>query len=130
MALRRLDEKHHKAIAMLIEGKKTQREIAEELGVHYNTITNWQKDELFQREFKKAIVTRTHSRLRELVDAMMEHAIKDGNAALAKLILQMNDMLTDKVSVEAKVENSNIDYDALDAELAAFENRMDKDESQ
>lgn len=123
MALKRLDDKHYDAIAMLLEGKKSQREIAEEIGVHYNTITNWQKDELFQREFKRSVVSRTHGRMGELVDAMMEHAIKDGNAALAKLLLTMNDMLTEKVSVETKRSDNGVDYDALDDEIEAFEKR-------
>lgn len=125
MALRRLDDKHYEAIALLLEGKKTQKEIAEVVGVHYNTITNWQRDELFKAELKKSVVSRTHNRLGELVDSMMEHAITDGNAALAKLLLTMNDMLTDRVTVDTKVSADTIDYDALDKEIALF-----KDESQ
>jgi DNA phosphorothioation-dependent restriction protein DptG len=129
MSLRKLDDRHYAAIAMLLDGKKTQREIAEELGVHYNTITNWQKDRVFQTELKKTVVTRTHGRLNELVDSMMNHAITEGNAALAKLILQMNDMLTDRVSVDARVDSGEIDYDALDEDIASFGKRI-VDESQ
>jgi IS30 family transposase len=127
MALKRLDDIHYEAIALLLE-KKPKTEIAKQLGVHRNTITNWERDPLFQRELKRTVVTRTHSRLNELVDAMMETAISQGNAAMAKLILQMNDMLTDRVSVEAKVESDNIDYAALDDELEAFNERLHNDE--
>ncbi|WP_416045885.1 phBC6A51 family helix-turn-helix protein [Priestia megaterium] len=126
MTLRKLDDRHYEAIALLLEGRKTQREIAEEIGVHYNTITNWQRDELFQRELKRSVVSRTHNRLGELVDSMMEHAIQDGNAALAKLVLTMNDMLTERVNVDAKVDaNSGVDYDAIDSEIEAFAKRIE-----
>jgi uncharacterized protein YjcR len=127
MTLRKLDDRHYEAIALLLEGRKTQREIAEEIGVHYNTITNWQRDELFQRELKKSVVSRTHNRLGELVDSMMEHAIQDGNAALAKLVLTMNDMLTERVNVDAKVDSGGIDYDSIDAEIESFAKRIDED---
>jgi len=125
MTLRKLDDRHYEAIALLLEGRKTQREIAEEIGVHYNTITNWQRDELFQRELKKSVVSRTHNRLGELVDSMMEHAIQDGNAALAKLVLTMNDMLTERVNVDAKVDSGGIDYDSIDAEIESFAKRIE-----
>jgi Helix-turn-helix of insertion element transposase len=127
MALKRLDDKHRKAIEMLLEGKKSNREIADEICVHYNSITNWQKDPLFQRELKEAVVHRTHSRLNELVDAMMDTAISQGNAAMAKLILQMNEMLTDKVSVQTKDVTNEVDYDALDEEIDAFSTQIDTD---
>ncbi|PGN53915.1 hypothetical protein CN978_29875 [Priestia megaterium] len=125
MTLRKLDDRHYEAITLLLEGRKTQREIAEEIGVHYNTITNWQRDELFQRELKKSVVSRTHNRLGELVDSMMEHAIQDGNAALAKLVLTMNDMLTERVNVDAKVDSGGIDYDVIDAEIESFAKRIE-----
>ena len=126
MALKRLDDKHYKAIELILEGRKTYREIAKEIDVHYNTITNWQKDPLFQRELKRMVTTRTHSRLNELVDAMMETAISEGNAAMAKLILQMNEMLTDKVEVETKANTNEINYEELDNEIASFAERLDE----
>ncbi|PHD57680.1 phBC6A51 family helix-turn-helix protein [Bacillus wiedmannii] len=126
MALKRLDDKHYKTIELILEGKKTYREIAKEVDVHYNTITNWQKDTLFQRELKRMVTTRTHSRLNELVDAMMETAISEGNAAMAKLILQMNEMLTDKVEVETKANTNEINYEELDSEIESFAERLDE----
>ncbi|PEU21361.1 hypothetical protein CN526_27160 [Bacillus wiedmannii] len=126
MALKRLDDKHYKAIELILDGKKTYREIANEIDVHYNTVSNWQKDPLFQRELKRMVTTRTHSRLNELVDAMMETAISEGNAAMAKLILQMNEMLTDKVEVETKANTNEINYEELDNEIASFAERLDE----
>ena len=40
-----LDERQIKLVEMLVDGSKTKGEIAEILGVHRNTITNWCKDE-------------------------------------------------------------------------------------
>ena len=86
-------------LALPKNGGKSQREIAEICGVHWNTISNWKKDPYFEAELKKQIVRNTHDKLPKLFESMMEHAINDGNAAMAKLILTANDMLTDKVEV-------------------------------
>lgn len=127
MAIKRIDEIHQQVIAGLL-ARKPRTEIALELGIHRNTIGKWEKDPLFQAELKKTVVQRTHGRLDELVNAMMDTAITEGNAAMAKLVLQMNDMLTDKVSVETKAVDSSVDYDALDDEIKAFAERFNDGE--
>ena len=127
MAIKRIDEIHQQVIAGLL-ARKPRTEIAQELGIHRNTIGKWEKDPLFQAELKKTVVQRTHGRLDELVNAMMDTAITEGNAAMAKLVLQMNDMLTDKVSVETKAADSSVDYDALDDEIKAFAERFNDGE--
>lgn len=38
----------------------------------------------------------------QLLDAMIDEAINKGNAAMSKLLLQVNGLLTDKVEVESK----------------------------
>jgi transcriptional regulator with XRE-family HTH domain len=126
MALKVLKEEHYKAIELLLHPKQqrmTKEQIAKEVGVHRNTLTKWERDELFQAELKKAVVTRTHSRLDELVSAMMDNAIETGNAALAKLLLQMNGMLVDKHEIETK-DSSVIDYGKLDEEIEAFSEKL------
>lgn len=40
-----IDERQLKLVELLLNGEKTKGEIAEILGVHRNTITNWCKDE-------------------------------------------------------------------------------------
>ena len=127
MAIKRIDEIHQQVIAGLL-ARKPRTEIALELGIHRNTIGKWEKDPLFQAELKKTVVQRTHGRLDELVNAMMDTAITEGNAAMAKLVLQMNDMLTDKVSVESRTVDSSVDYDALDDEIKAFAERFNDGE--
>ncbi|MBA9027534.1 phBC6A51 family helix-turn-helix protein [Peribacillus huizhouensis] len=123
MALKRLNAEHLLAIQYLSlprKGGKTDEEIAQISGVSRQSIHNWRKDPLFERELKKQIVRNSQDRLPELVESLAEIAIRDGNAAMAKLALQINGMLTDKVEIETKGSDKDIDYDALDSEIASF----------
>jgi hypothetical protein len=70
------------------------------------------------------MVRNSSDRLPELIESLAEIAIRDGNAAMAKLALQINGMLTDKVEVETKVTTNEVDIEALDDEIAAFEDRF------
>ncbi|QHA36864.1 transposase [Rossellomorea marisflavi] len=127
MTLKQLGPDHYAAIAMLAlpkRGGKTYEEIAEELGVHVNTLYNWRRDELFQREYKREIVRASADRLPEIFAAIPAHIIKDGNAALFKTLLQANDMLTDRVEVSHNSEESK-DIDAIKARLAEFRKRSE-----
>lgn len=101
------------------KGGKSYEEIAQICGVHVNTIGNWRKDAAFDRELKRAIVRNNSERLPELVASLTEIAIRDGNAAMAKLALQVNDMLTDKVEVETKGDVTT-DVDALKERIVAL----------
>jgi len=124
--LRYLNENHYKAIELLLEGKKNQ-EIAEVLGVHRNSITNWLKEDTFQAELRKAATRHSQHRLGELIDRMYSTAINDGSAAMAKLLLQMQGMLTDKHIVERETPSASasVNYDKLDDEIAAFAKRLE-----
>jgi len=121
-----LNENQYKAIGLLLEGKK-HVEIAEELGVHRNTITNWTKEDLFQNELRKAATRHSQNRLGELVSKMYEVAINDRSAAMAKLLLQMQGMLTDKHIVEREASSviNGVDYNKIDDEIAAFAKRLE-----
>jgi transposase len=50
-----LKAKQLKCLEMLICGDLLQKEIAEELGVSENTITNWKKSEEFQKAYTSTI---------------------------------------------------------------------------
>ncbi|WP_176546437.1 phBC6A51 family helix-turn-helix protein [Priestia megaterium] len=121
-----LNEQHYQAISLLLEGKKNQ-EIAETLGVHRNTVTNWTKDDAFQAELRKAATRHSQHRLGELISRMYEVAINEGSAAMAKLILQSQGMLSEKHIVEREVPSTinGVDYDQLDDEIAAFAKRLE-----
>lgn len=124
--MRYLNESHYKAIELLLEGKKNQ-EIAETLGVHRNSITNWLKDDVFQAELRKAATRHSQHRLGELIERMYEVAINEGSAAMAKLILQSQGMLSEKHIVEREIPSasSSVNYDKIDDEIAAFAKRLE-----
>jgi len=127
MALKRLNAEHLLAIQYLSQPKKagkTDEEIAEICGVSRQSIYNWRKDPLFERELKSQMIRNNRDRLPEVIESLSQIAIDTGNAAAAKLLLQINGMLTDKVEVETKVSVAEVDYDALDDEIEAFEDRF------
>lgn len=111
------------------KGGKTYAEIAEICNVTARTLENWRKSDVFDRELKKAIIRNNSARLPELVESLTEIAIRDGNAAMAKLALQVNGMLTDKVEVETK-DSGGTDIEALKLRIAALKsNGQESDES-
>lgn len=130
MALKRLNTEHLMAInyfALPNKGGKTNEEIAEICGVSRQSIQNWRNDPLFERELKKQMVRNSQDRLPELIESLSEIAIRDGNAAMAKLALQINGMLVDKVEVETKDATNKIDYEGIDKDIASFEERIEED---
>ncbi|OMC96216.1 phBC6A51 family helix-turn-helix protein [Paenibacillus sp. FSL R5-0636] len=104
------------------KGGKTYEEIADICGVHFNTLGNWRKDKAFDAELKRAIVRNNSAKLPEVVESMADWAIREGNAAAAKLVLQINGMLTDKLEVETKLD-SGTDVAALTARIKALQVR-------
>ena len=123
MALKRLNTEHMTAIQYLAlphKGGKTDAEIAEICGVSRQTIYNWKQDPTFNAELKRQIVRNTAERLPELVDSMMDVAIAEGNASMAKLILTMNEMLTQHIEVTQTAGDDTPDLDALKARLDAL----------
>lgn len=105
------------------KGGKTYEQIAEICGVHFNTLGNWRKDKAFDAELKRAMVRVNSDKLPELVASLPELAMRgDGNAAFAKLALQINGMLTDKIEVDATTTDVT-DTDALRAKLEAYRQR-------
>ena len=124
--MRYLNENQYKAIGLLLEGKKNV-DIAAELGVHRNTVTNWMKEDLFQSELRKAATRHGQNRLGELVEKMYSTAINDGSAAMAKLLLQMQGMLSERHIVEREAPSTinGVDYNKIDDEIAAFAKRLE-----
>lgn len=104
MALRPEQEKAIHYLSQLnYGGLETLDKVAEECGVSRKTLYLWRnKNEEFKRELKKAIVANTLDKLPAVMNSMADAAIVDRNAQAAKLILQANDMLTDKVAVEER----------------------------
>lgn len=124
--MRYLNENQYKAIELLLQGKKNV-DIAAELGVHRNTVTNWMKEDLFQSELRKAATRHGQNRLGELIERMYDVAINEGSAAMAKLILQSQGMLTDRISMDQTITKKEglIDYEAIDEEIESFAKRLE-----
>ncbi|MEN2464922.1 phBC6A51 family helix-turn-helix protein [Ornithinibacillus sp. JPR2-1] len=98
------------------------QQIADECGVTRKTLYNWLDDRLFDKELKKRIIRNTRNKLPEVTEAMVAAVTEDHNAAMAKLVLQMNDMLTDAVNVSDKLETAT-DIDAMQERIAAYKKR-------
>ncbi|AWB45286.1 hypothetical protein DCC85_14330 [Paenibacillus sp. CAA11] len=101
------------------KGGKTYEEIAEICGVTARTLENWRKDATFDAEFKRAIVRENSAKLPELVDSLSTIAMRDGNAAMAKLALQVSGMLTDRIEVDTK-DSEGTDVEALKQRISAM----------
>ena len=131
MALKRLNAEHLIAIQYLSlpkKGGKTDEEIAQLAGVSRQSIHNWKNDPLFERELKQQMIRNNRDKLPEVIESLSQIVIDTGNAAAAKLLLQINGMLTEKLEVETKTTAAEIDLDALDDEIASFGKRFDNDE--
>ena len=88
-----------KYLAQPKQGGLTYDQIAERCGVHRSTVFEWKRKPEFEAELKAEIVRSTHDKLPELMASMAEFAINDGNAAMAKLVLEANRMLTKQTEV-------------------------------
>ncbi|WP_336883842.1 helix-turn-helix domain-containing protein [Priestia koreensis] len=120
-----LNGQHLECIELLLEGK-TQKEISEKMGLHRNTISNWTREPLFEQEIRKAAVRRSQYKIGAVVDVVYDSAIKDRSAAMAKLALQLNGMLTDQVNVtKSNVQEGGVNMDRIDDEIAAFAKRLE-----
>lgn len=108
------------------KGGKTYEEIASLCGVTARTLENWRKDATFDAEFKRAIIRDNSAKLPELVDSLSTIAIRDGNAAMAKLALQISGLLTDKIEVETK-DSGGTDVEALKLRIEALKQRKDNE---
>jgi hypothetical protein len=131
MALKRLNAEHYIAIQHLSlpkKGGKTDEEIAELAGVSRQSIHNWKKDPLFERELKAQMIRNNRDKLPEVIESLSQIVIDTGNAAAAKLLLQINGMLTEKLEVETKSTTNEIDLEALDDEIASFGKRFEDEE--
>lgn len=100
-------------------------DIAERCGVSYSTLYAWRRKPEFEAELKAEIVRSTHARLPELMASMAEYAINDGNAAMAKLVLEANRMLTKQTEVSVS-DSKAVSTEELQARLAKLKAGEDK----
>ena len=108
-----------KYLAQPKQGGLTQEQIAERCGVTRKTLYSWKRTPEFEAELKAEIVRRSHDRLPELIDSMARFAIEDGNAAMAKLVLEANRMLTKQTEVSVN-DNKAVSTEELQERLKAL----------
>ncbi|MCU6709775.1 phBC6A51 family helix-turn-helix protein [Paenibacillus sp. J5C_2022] len=122
-----LKPEQYTAIEWLIQpkhGGKTLEEIAALCGVSRQTLHAWRRTDEFNTELRAEVKRYTSDRLGGVMDAMLRSAIDNKSAAAAKLILQANAMLTDKVEVETKQTDKTTDVEALRQRLEALKARQ------
>ncbi|MCR8939834.1 phBC6A51 family helix-turn-helix protein [Brevibacillus laterosporus] len=121
---KRLTPEQYIAIGYLAQpqqGGKTIAEIAKECNVSERTIYNWKNDSAFEKE----LIAQMRRNVRDVIPAvnkaMFDTAVKEGNAAAAKLLFQQVGLLTDKVEVETKATGEVPDIDELKRMVAEMD---------
>jgi len=117
----KLNDKQYAAIAILSQPKRgglTYEQVAERVGVERTTLYHWRKDDLFNDELKRQIMRDTIDRLPEVMAAVPDLIINEGNAAMFRTLLQAQGLLTEKV--EMTTQSGTEDIDAMKAKLEAL----------
>ncbi|MBG9788701.1 phBC6A51 family helix-turn-helix protein [Brevibacillus laterosporus] len=121
---KRLTPEQYIAIGYLAQpqqGGKTVAEIAKECNVSERTIYNWKNDNAFERELIAQMRRNVRDMIPAVNKAMFDTAVKEGNAAAAKLLFQQVGLLTDKVEVETKATGEVLDIDELKRMVAEMD---------
>lgn len=121
---KRLTPEQYIAIGYLAQpqqGGKTVAEIAKECNVSERTIYNWKNDSAFEKELIAQMRRNVRDMIPAVNKAMFDTAVKDGNAAAAKLLFQQVGLLTDKVEVETKANGEVPDIDELKRMVAEMD---------
>ncbi|AYK07768.1 phBC6A51 family helix-turn-helix protein [Brevibacillus laterosporus] len=121
---KRLTTEQYIAIGYLAQpqqGGKTVAEIAKECNVSERTIYNWKNDSAFEKELIAQMRRNVRDMIPAVNKAMFDTAVKDGNAAAAKLLFQQVGLLTDKVEVETKANGEVPDIDELKRMVAEMD---------
>lgn len=113
-------------LALPKRGGKTIKEIADDVGVSERTIQRWRQDDAFVKAVGRRVMMSSQDRLPELMNAAPDLFLKDGNAALLRVLLQAYGLLTDKVEVDSRVSGNGdgVDMAAVRAELARFKSEQ------
>ncbi|MGG0757552.1 phBC6A51 family helix-turn-helix protein [Brevibacillus laterosporus] len=121
---KRLTTEQYIAIGYLAQpqqGGKTVAEIAKECNVSERTIYNWKNDSAFEKELLAQMRRNVRDMIPAVNKAMFDTAVKEGNAAAAKLLFQQVGLLTDKVEVETKATGEVPDIDELKRMVAEMD---------
>lgn len=108
-------------LALPKRGGLTYEQVAEEVGVSAVTLYKWRQQDYFVEELKKTIVRAIIDRLPEVMEAIPDIIIKQGNAAMFRTLLQAHGLLRNKVEVQSQTgEQVKSDIDEMKAQIEAF----------
>ncbi|MED2706608.1 phBC6A51 family helix-turn-helix protein [Bacillus toyonensis] len=113
-----LSDKQKQAVELMVyQPERTLKSIAEEVGVHFNTITNWKKNREFA-EYKRQLALSVHGEyLVETLDILRKKAL-DGNTRshvkYLELLLKTYGLLVEKQEVQALVKEEKSDSELLE----------------
>ncbi len=113
-----LNDKQKQAVELMVyQPERTLKSIAEEVGVHFNTITNWKKNREFA-EYKRQLALSIHGEyLVETLTVLRKKAL-DGNTRshvkYLELLLKTYGLLVDKQEVSAVVKEEKSDAELLE----------------
>lgn len=116
----------HQAIQFMTLGDANGRpmtdiQIAEACGVHRNTVRAWRRQPLFEDAYKQAVIAVSADRLPEMLNAMADAVINDGNAAAAKLLFQINGLIGSKVVVTTNRDEIRLTPEDIKLRLAVLD---------
>lgn len=108
------------AIDLLADPSATQKDVAAQIGVHQNTVTNWMKSPEFQTELRKSVVRHRRRGAPKVLEALEREATK-GNAAAAKIYLQAVGYLDNREAAEVEAPKTAVPTtDELQRRLAGL----------
>lgn len=115
---KKLDQRHFRAMEMLLEGTYTMQEIADEVGISRRQLYNWLEMDEFKTAYNNMVINHGKNRLREVMDSMYDAAIDERSAAAAKLILEAHEILNKKQTQDVNVHvDNNIDFKSIREQL-------------
>lgn len=117
-----LNEKQHAAITILSQPRRagmTYQQVADEIGISVRTLVRWRNNPEFNEELKRVVISKTIDRLPEVLEAIPDMILKDRNAAMVKVFLQMHGVLNDKIELNHKAaqQDGGVDIEAIRARL-------------
>jgi hypothetical protein len=132
----KLETRQRKAAFLLVENemretgdKRTQEEIAEEVGVSYKTLWSWKKSNQAFIEYKNAVADDFLNEQRAFVYSQLMKLIGGSQPSVKAidLFMRRHGLLTDKTVTETVDGNNERSNDDLEKELAELDELL-KDE--
>ncbi|UWI44330.1 helix-turn-helix domain-containing protein [Lactobacillus paragasseri] len=122
---------------MLFEGEKTQKEIAEEIGINNATLSKWKNDSLFKKAQREYSISQLDSALPLAIQKLIE-LINNGKSEMVKLqaiqtVLKRAGLLSDNSTPEldkARIRKANADARVAEAKAIIAERLGTEDNEQ